>query len=156
MALVPLMLFAEVNNSMMLAYMVVTDFLAVLPWAIKGAELLVVGLSEYFSARTMVYGDLRSANTVVAATWSCQCTAGQNLTAYGAAFVAVAVAAMICCVSLEFLAKAKVDMNKLSAKQKMAFSGHGVEYLLECRPLCRDCDCHGPGGGLIGQMLKHR
>lgn len=41
MSLIPLALFADVTNRLLLAYMIFTDFLAVLPVAIKGVELLL-------------------------------------------------------------------------------------------------------------------
>lgn len=168
MALVPVALFADVTDTVILGYMVVTDFLAVLPLAIKGVELLVSGLSAYFATRTMVYGDLQSANTVVAATYSCRCESGQNLTTYGAAFVSIAIVAMVVGVSLEFVVKGMVERNNREIEENWAAQ---EEYIWERKPVCSECDCdkhsfakESPsrsasssfGGGLIGQLQQRR
>lgn len=167
MALVPLALFADVSDTVLLGYVVFTDFLSVLPLGIKGVELLVLESQEYISTRAIVRGELQSTNTVTAATWSCRCEVGRNLRGFGAALVSIAVVVIIVGVSLEFAVKAKVEKNQRVAKQTMAEFGDRAEYLWDRKAWCAECDCQGSsgvpnaslpslGGGLIGQLQQQR
>lgn len=56
LSLVPLALYPDASNCMYFVYMVTTDFLVVLPLAIKGDELIRAGQREYFSTRTLIRG----------------------------------------------------------------------------------------------------
>lgn len=164
MAALPIGLFADVTDRVMLGYMVLTDFLSVLPLAIKGVELVLAGLRSYFSTRTRVWGDLQSNNSVVAATWSCRCESAMNLTGIGAAFIVVALATLVVGVVLEFVARAKVE--KMKAEAACVDAGGDVdEYLWERKNPCSECLCASRpaetetdvlGGGLIAQMQRRR
>ncbi len=170
MAAVPIALIADVSNRVTFVYLIFTDILTVLPLLIKGAELLGEGLKEYFSTRSLVYGNLNKEGTVAVATWSVRCTSAQNLIAYGAAFIAVAICAMVLGITLEFLARAKVEKNKRRAAAEAADAFSRVEHVWSRTGLGEDCECFASssnsaspsasqpsfGGGLIGQIQQRR
>lgn len=163
MSLLPLALFADVSDKLLLVYMIFTDFLAVLPVAIKGVEILLTANTDFFSTRTLVRGDVRNQNSTVAATtWSCRCELAGHPAMVGASFVCLAVFAMVVGVALELFVKAKVNQNKREAAKAKLFSEEWDEYLWTRKYLCGDCDCHirpektPVTGGLIGQLLQER
>lgn len=172
LALVPVALFADVSDRVLLGYMVFTDFLAVLPLAITGGVLIAAGRREYFSTRTLVRGmPADVASTLVASTWSCKCTAAGNIIAYGAAFVAIAVVAVVVGVGLEFFVKNMVEENKRIAEWKFpprTGMGEYSEYYWVRGAPCNECECGERsvaqqtgsvptiGGGLIGQIQQRR
>lgn len=163
MAVIPLALFADASSLVVLGYMIVTDFLSVLPLFIKGVEVLRVQNANYFATRTMVYGDLRARNTtVVAITWSCSCKRANDLTALGFSFVFLALLAMAGGVVLEVFVRAKVAQNKREAVDRRALLRGGDGYLWTRNVPCGECDCFmyaeesSSSGGLIGQWRKQR
>lgn len=164
----PLALFADVSDSITLWYVIFTDILTVLPLAIKGVELLQLGVVSRIATRTMVYGYNGPAGngTLIAETWSVKCKPAPSITVYGAVFVSVAVFAMLLGIVLEFVAH-----RKLQNAKKLALyhdQGIGIEYLWSRDRPCVECECdagnsHTPnwsqaslGNGLIGHMVQKR
>lgn len=164
LAVIPLALFADASSKVVVGYVVVTDFLALLPLLIKGVEILQVQNSEFFATRTMVYGDLRMPNTTsVASTWSCSCSLGKDLSGLGYSFVLVAILSMVAGSALEVIARAQVERSKRRALEARTLWAGGKEYLWERAPPCEECDCFKlnastawSAGGLIGEWMRHR
>lgn len=163
MALVPLALFADASSRALIFYMVLTDFLVVLPVAIKGVEVLLAVNANYFATRTMVFGDLRDQkSTVFANTWSCRCKVAQSLTALGVSFVLLAILSAVIGVALEFVVREKVERNNFAMAKKFGMVSDEKEYLWVRKHPCEECDCPArymsmsSKGGLIGQWLQQR
>lgn len=164
MSLVPLALFADASNRALLGYMIFTDFVAVLPVAVKGVEVLSVVYDDNSAARTMVYGNLRDRNSTVAAvTWACRCEAVKGLTVLGFTFVSLAVFAMVTGIALEFVVRAQVQRNNQAlAEKKALWGGAEDEYLWTRGCQCGECEYDSasektpPSGGLLGQFLQKR
>lgn len=163
LSLLPLALYADASNKLMLGYMIFTDFVAVLPVAIKGVEILVAANKVYFSTRSLIRGDLHNRpSTVVASTWSSRCELAQKPTVLGVAFISLAISAMGLGVALEFITKAHVERNKRVTENRKLFSDELDEHLWTRKYICGDCDCHvrseiAPAtGGLIGQLVQQR
>ncbi len=164
----PIALFDDCSRRTTLLYTLVTDVLAVIPLLIKGIELLIAGNARYYSTRTMMYGNPARNGTVIGESWAVQCRAEQNLTVYGAVFVAIAIAAMVFGIAMEVLAKGLVKRNdRKTAERGMRF---GLEHVWGRGGPCVECQCeqHVPGkedgdisssslgGGLIGQLRRRR
>lgn len=126
-ALVPLT-FTDVSGRVLVGYMVFTDFRTCCQWESQAA-FSSQGRAAYFSTLMLIRGTPNSVrSTLVASTWSCKCKAAGNITAYGAAFVAIAVVAVITGVTLEFVVKNKVEENKRAAELKVRSRGGDREY----------------------------
>lgn len=166
LALLPLALFADVSDFVTIGYVIFTDFLSVLPLAIKGVELLIVGLRSEIATRTLIMGKLELNGTVIAETWAVKCRADSSLVTFGAVFITIAILAMVFGIALEFFARSKLMRNKQLARLRSV--GAGVEHFWKKSAPCSACKCDGTanqwerdesvaaGSGLIGQILHRR
>lgn len=162
-SLLPLALFADASDKLLLVYMILTDFLSVLPVAIKGVEMLQAASTVSISTETLVRGDIRNrGSTVVARTFSGRCELARKPTAVGASFLSLAIFVMLGGVALEFIVKAEVEKNKRAAEKRRMFSVEWDEHLWARKYLCGNCNCHRQPrephvtGGLIGQLMQQR
>ncbi len=73
LVMIPLALFQDWDPNTSIFYRIVTDFIAVLPFAAKGIELIVNGSKRTYSTVSYVYGADTSSDLAAAETWVAFC-----------------------------------------------------------------------------------
>lgn len=113
--LVPIALLAQVNSFFMLMYTLMSDVITVIPLAIKGVELILIGKQRHVAAAirfsTRANGSLPE--TASMEMWTAECRARDNVLPTGIAFVVLAIVFIILGIALEFIAKAYVNRRRL-------------------------------------------
>lgn len=100
-SLVPVAFIADLNTCATLLYVVFTDLLAVLPFLIKGVELVYTGSAQ--RGETVAY-HIGSPELGLLEVWSVACQGDSSFQALGIAFICVAVGTMIVGLVLELVA----------------------------------------------------
>lgn len=110
MNLVPVALIAEVNTVGMLVYTLLTDILTAVPLAIKGVEVLQIGLYPTFATVSRISGATlgmqQNGSYVDKAMelWVAKCHARESLRVTGIILLTIAITAMVGGIAAEFLA----------------------------------------------------
>lgn len=114
MNLVPVAVIADVNSLGMLMYTLATDVLTCVPLAIKGVEVLSVGLRRETKVVTRITGV--DDGVKAAEVWTARCITNAELRPVGIALLVVALVFMIGGVAAEFIAREVVTRRRRRAK----------------------------------------
>lgn len=111
MNLIPVALIADVNTVGMLLYTLLTDVLTAVPLAIKGVEVLQIGLRPTYAAISRITGATfelnaeQSGGDKLLEVWVSECRAETSLLSTGITLLVVALIAMVGGIIAEFVAK---------------------------------------------------
>lgn len=101
LCLFPLSLFHDTGLWTVFAFMIVTDFVNILPLFLRGAELVVYGRRIEYSMITWVYGNTGLGKPGAAETWVTACDLKREVYIWGILFIVLAIASMLVGVTLE-------------------------------------------------------
>lgn len=105
--LVPLAALTHASTCSLIAYTIISDILSVIPLAIKGVELIIIGSARYRAVTTRVTGASNGSQAISAAAeiWGVECRAFDRVRPIGILFLCMALSFMVLGVMVELVAQ---------------------------------------------------
>lgn len=144
-AALPVAAIADVGPLSGLMYTIATDFLSVLPLAIKGFELIHFARTSHVASRTWVYAGAVDDELACAETWYADCMANQRVVIIGRAFVITAAFATVFGVVLELIFYLRLQTSKKATTKNMSYNLEVGAPQLWQYSTCKECECGGSG-----------
>lgn len=141
-ALVPVALFAETNTLTLIAYTLLTDFIAALPLAVKGVELMIYSRFRLSAARLRIFQDSNNNDAGAAEIWHAKCESRYHIFLKGIIFLSAALVLSAIGCSLELIARKKLKAYKHSYSLRNLRAKETIlrhRLINSCNPCTEEC-----------------
>lgn len=128
LTLVPVAAFTTVETPTMLLYVLMSDIVSIVPLAVKGVELIGIGLTSDYGAALRITSSADGSPTPSSAVslWTAQCKSQPRILITGVSFLVVAVVSMLTGIVLEFWCRRMAQRRKL--KRELYTLATAIEF----------------------------
>lgn len=113
MSFIPVSLIADVSDFAAFAFVLITDVFSVIPFLIKGIELLYTGSDEQVSADTWITGEEA---LLVAESWVAGCTPKDKYRVWGICFIVIGISVILVGFALEIFTRRFMRRRRLQGE----------------------------------------